>query len=86
MSFIYNPFIFFLFIAGKVPAQELTSPPFIQKVVREINQRIKVYDMMIRSATCEVTGEKFYVFLVTIEKPIMKLVLILIRIFLCSMI
>ncbi|ODM95209.1 Non-structural maintenance of chromosomes element 1 [Orchesella cincta] len=56
----------------KVPAAEHLSPPFIQRVVREINERIKDYDMMIRSATCEVTGEKFYVFLVTIEKQVMK--------------
>ncbi|CAL8134996.1 unnamed protein product [Orchesella dallaii] len=56
----------------KVPAVEHLSPPFIQRVVREINERIKDYDMMIRSATCEVTGEKFYVFLVTIEKQVMK--------------
>lgn len=52
--------------------ENVTSPLFIQRVVREINDRIKNYDMMIRSATCEITGEKFYVFLVTIERPVMK--------------
>lgn len=59
-------------LKGKVPAAEHMSPPFIQKVVREINEKIKHLDMMIRSATCEVTGEKYYVCLVTIERQIMK--------------
>lgn len=47
----------------------------VQKVVREINEKIKPYDMAIRSASCELTGKKFYVFLITVEKPIMKWVL-----------
>lgn len=55
-----------------MPAAEHLAPPFIQKVVREINERVKNFDMMIRSATCEITGEKYYVCIVTIEKQIMK--------------
>jgi hypothetical protein len=52
--------------------EERTSMAYVQKVVREINERIKPFDMAIRSASCELTGKKFYVFLISVEKPIMK--------------
>jgi hypothetical protein len=55
-----------------VDEEQRTSMQAVQKVVREINERIKPFDMAIRSASCELTGKKFYVFLVTVEKPIMK--------------
>ncbi|OXA51310.1 non-structural maintenance of chromosomes element 1 homolog [Folsomia candida] len=53
--------------------EQRTSMQAVQKVVREINEKIKPYDMAIRSASCELTGKKFYVFLITVEKPIMKM-------------
>jgi hypothetical protein len=55
-----------------VDPEERTTMPAVQKLVREINERIKPYDMAIRSASCELTGKKFYIFLVTVEKPAMK--------------
>jgi hypothetical protein len=55
-----------------VDPEQRTTMPAVQKVVREINERVKPFDMAIRSASCELTGKKFYIFLVTVEKPIMK--------------
>jgi len=61
-----------LFLFLLVDEAERTSMAYVQKVVREINDRLKNFDMAIRSASCEFTGKKYYLFLVTVEKPIMK--------------
>jgi hypothetical protein len=55
-----------------LPSAQRTSMAYVQKLVREINEKIRPYDMAIRSASCELTGEKFYVFLVTVEKPLLR--------------
>jgi Zn-finger nucleic acid-binding protein len=57
----------------KLPAAERTTMPYVQKLVREINERLRTFDMAIKSASCELTGKKYYIFLITVEKPIMKL-------------
>jgi len=54
------------------PIEERTNMAYVQKVVREINDRIKPYDMAIRSASDELNAKKYYVFLISVEKPIMQ--------------
>lgn len=41
-------------------------------VVREVNEKTKGFGMMIRSATCEISGGKFYVCLINIDRQIMR--------------
>ncbi|CAG7824327.1 unnamed protein product [Allacma fusca] len=52
---------------------EKTSMQYVQKVVRGINEEIKPFNMAIRSANCELTGKKFFIFMVTVENSIVKM-------------
>jgi len=57
----------------KLPSEERTTMPYIQKVVREINKNIRDFNMAIKSASCELTGKKYYMFLMTVDNPMLKL-------------
>ncbi|CAG7723890.1 unnamed protein product, partial [Allacma fusca] len=51
---------------------ERTAMPYVQQVVRGINEQMKPFDMAVKSASCEITGKKYFIFLVTAEKSVMK--------------
>ena len=56
----------------RTQTEERTTMAYVQKVVRDINEKIKPYDMTIKSVSCELTGNKLYIFLVTVEKPLLR--------------
>ena len=51
-----------------------TSMEYISVVVKRINEQIRPFDLAIKSASCELTGKKYFLLLPTAEKSAMKYV------------
>jgi hypothetical protein len=49
-----------------------TSMVYVQKIVRGINEQIKPLSMAIKSASCELSGKKYFIFMLTVEKSVVK--------------
>jgi len=59
-------------VQTKHHCEEKDKLPNIQRVVTKINAKIKDFNMAIKTATCELTGKKYYTFIMTIEDPMAK--------------
>lgn len=57
--------------AVEIPAEK-DIMTYILKTIKEINVQLKLTDMAIKCTSCEITGKRFYLLVITMEVPILK--------------